>query len=224
MVRRRHAGAYRAVRRSPRRGRRRADAGQCRGRGARGARVGRLVSAALLPRGTARGIPRRRRARFGDGRARRRSRAARRRHAPGAVPGARGFPPARGARLHRRRPRAVRHSAAAAFHQRAILRHPGRHGRALRRPSGSARQLGGHRAALQPDDPARQGAPAGISHARRRDDRRAPAQRSRRGTRATARAALPRCRRARREARRIHRRASTSRRRRSCRWASPATS
>ena len=64
--------------------------------------------------------------------------------------------------------------------------------RALRRPAGGARQLGRDRAALQPDDPARQEPPARVSHAGRRHDRRAPARRGRGRPRAASRAALSR--------------------------------
>ena len=95
---------------------------------------------------------------------------------------------------------------------------------ALRRLPGSAREFGGDRAALQPDDSARQELTCPTFRRRRRHDRRAPAQRSRRRARAAARRALSRSRRRATRSAPNTSRGSTSRPARSCRWASPATS
>ena len=70
----------------------------------------------LLRRSAARRPRRRRHARRRLRPARRRARVAGGGHAPGAVPQARGFPRARGARLHRRGPHARRPAAAQALH------------------------------------------------------------------------------------------------------------
>ncbi len=86
-----------------------------------GASLGRVVSGPLLPRGAARGPPRRRRARRRDGPARRGSRAAGRRHAPRAVPEARGLSRARGARVHRRGLRPRRSAAPAKLFTRTSI-------------------------------------------------------------------------------------------------------
>ena len=101
-----------------------------------------------------------------------------------------GFPRARGARVHRRGPRARRSAPAAALHARAVFRHAGRDGGEVRRPARGAREQRRDRAALQPDDPARQELPAAIS--RRRRASRSTITCARRRPRASS-AGSPRC-------------------------------
>ena len=148
------------------------------------------------------------------------------RHAPGAVRQARGFPRARGARVHRRRLRARRHAPAAPLHRRAALQDAGGDGGAVRRPAGGARQHRRDRAPLQPRRfrsasnhlPAFP-TPAGVTHRRPPAPAR-PAPDSSGAWRSSTR--MPAMRDG--EARRVRARASSSRSGPSCRWASPATS
>ena len=109
---------------------------------------------------------------------------------------ARGFPRARSARVHRRGPRPRRHAPAAALHAGAVFQDAGRDGGALRRPARGARQQRRDRAALQPDDSARQEPPARLSRRRRasRIDEHLRNE-ARGGPRAAARGAVSRCRR-----------------------------
>ena len=122
---------------------------------------------ALLPRGAARGPRRRRGAGAGDGGARRAARAARRRDASGPVP--------RRARISARTKRASASPKATSladarrprrFTPEQYFKTQARDGGALRRPAGGARQFRRDRAALQPDDSARQESPARLSRRR----------------------------------------------------------
>ena len=119
----------------------------------------------------------------------------------------------------------VRHAPAAALHRRAALHDAGRDGRSASPtcPEALANTVAiAQRCNL--DDPARQEPPARVSHARRRDDRRAPAQRGGGRARAASRAAVSRRGAARAEAARVRRAARLRDGAPSCRWASPATS
>ena len=190
----------RALRLSRRRRWRCDAAGQSRRRGQSGRQLGKALPRPLLPRSAARRTCRRRRAHGLHRAPRLRPGSPGRRHAPRTVPHPRRLPRARGAGVHRRGLHARRYSAAQALYPRAAFRHAAGDGRALRRSSGRACELGSNRAALQSGDSARQELPARLSDPCRTHDRATSAQRGDCRTGEAPRGALSRGPRARCEA------------------------